>query len=366
MDGLSWASVRAWRLRRHLLDPVAGASVPAVVAALGAVAAQLDARSAELGVRTRCVVSDEGDVARALEAGTVVAAFAFRGAVHLMTPGSAAAHLTIRAASRMWERPGWRTTYGLSPQDWPALREAVRAAAADGPVTQRELATAVAADPRFAHLAETLADPASMLLKPLSWLGDVCLGQPRDGQPTLRSLATNPLWPGLPDLDEAGPAAVEVYLRAYAPASEANLAYWLGEGLGARRTWVGAWLDALGDRVAHVTVEGERRMALREDVDDLREAEPTDAVRLLPRYDQWVMGPGTADPHVVPPALRGAVSRGADLVVAGGALVGTWRRSRDEVSVTLLDDVAAPSRPALADEVARLAALVGAPLHLTP
>ena len=35
----------------------------------------------------------------------------------------------------------------------------------------------------------------------------------------------------------------------------------------------------------------------------------TTAMRLLPGYDQWVLGPGTADAHVVPPARRTLVSR---------------------------------------------------------
>ena len=44
---ISWSRALAWRMRRHLLDPVGTKSVAAVVRRLGAVPAQSDA-SAEL------------------------------------------------------------------------------------------------------------------------------------------------------------------------------------------------------------------------------------------------------------------------------------------------------------------------------
>lgn len=364
---LTWPSALAWRLGRQLLDPVGSTSVAGVVAALGAVAAQLDPASAELGVRTRCRTSEPGDVARALAEGRLVSTFAFRGAVHLMTPDAAAVHLALRAASRMWERPGWQSHYRLAPDDWPGLRAAVREALADGPLTRAELAAAVTSTSRFGHLAEAFTDPSATFLKPFAWQGDLCLGPAREGRMTLQGLAANPRWSGPVALDVAGPRAVEAYVRAYGPASAANLRHWLGEGLGVRQTQLRAWVEACDDALVTVRVDGEERWVHRDDVDGLAAARPGAGVHLLPRYDQWVLGPGTADERVVPPDLRARVGRGADLVVAGGVVVGTWTLRGPTVATSWGGPVPSPDiLDALDGEVARLAGLLGRPLGHAP
>ncbi|GIG21006.1 hypothetical protein Cch01nite_17300 [Cellulomonas chitinilytica] len=359
---LTWAQALAWRLRRHLLDPVGAGSSTDVVRALGAVPAHPD-DAAELAVRTRRRESAPGDVARALADGALIRTFAFRGATHLMTPEDAAAYLALRARGRMWELPSWQSFYGLAPDDWPPLRQVVRDALADGPLTVPELGAAVTADTRYRHLAATFADGAWTLLKAFAWQGDLSLGPSRDGRPTFQRLDGNPRWTGLLDLDTAGARAVEAYLRAYGPTTAGHVHYWLGDGLGAGRQNVVRWLGGLGDRLAEVDVDGEAAVVLREDHDELLAAEPSTSVRLLPRYDQWVLGPGTADAHVVPPERRAPVSRGAAVVVVGGVVHGTWTLAGDEVQVGWFTGRTA-ARSALADEVGRLAAIVGRAWHL--
>jgi hypothetical protein len=135
-------------MRQQLLDPVGTESVAGVVRHLGAVPAQHDA-SAELAIRARRKRSRAGEVARALAEGRIIKTFAFRGATHLMTPEEGGAYLALRAASRMWELPSWQKFYGLTPSDWPHLREAVREALTDGPLTRDELGAAVTAQARF-------------------------------------------------------------------------------------------------------------------------------------------------------------------------------------------------------------------------
>lgn len=362
MISVPWPQALAWRMRRQLLDPVGSTAADGVVGALGAVAAQLDPTASELGIRTRQQSSGPGDVARALDEGRLIKTFAFRGATHLMTPEQAGVHLALRLSSRMWERPGWQSFYELGPRDWPALREAVREALADGPMTRAELAAAVTAHPRFAHLTSAFTDPSATFLKPLAWHGDVCLAPPRDRHMTVQRLDANPRWAGVPELDDAGPLAIEAYLRAYGPASPENLHYWLGEGLGVRRGLIRRWLDGLGDRLATVEVDGEPRWVLHEDADELAATPPTGAVRLLPKYDQWVLGPGTADTHVVPSSLRSEVSRGANLVVVGGVVAGTWSLAGDRVVTSWAAGGTLPTEGDLDGEVERLAGLVGTPL----
>jgi hypothetical protein len=349
---------------RQLLDPVGNESVAGVVRRLGAIQAQHDA-AAELAVRTRRDRSQPGEVARALAEGRIVKTFAFRGATHLVTPEEGGSYLALRAASRMWQRPGWQSHYGLTPSDWPLFRAAVREALADGPMSRDELGAAVTARPRFRHLGFAFAGRSWTLLKALAWQGDMSFGPPRDGRATFQLLDTNPRWAGVPDLDEAGMRAVEAYFRAYGPAKPDHLQYWLGGGLGAGRKRIRSWIAGFGDRLAAVDVDGETTYILREDLEELVSTTATTTTRLLPGYDQWVLGPGTADAHVVPPARRTLVSRQANIVIAGGVVSGTWSLTDDRVVVAWFTEAAPPVRDVLAAEVLRLATILDRPLQLT-
>lgn len=351
-------------MRQQLLHPVGTESVAGVVRRLGAVPAQLDS-TAELAVRARQERSRPGEVARALAKGEIIKSFAFRGATHLLTPEEGGAFLALRAASRMWELPSWQSFYGLTPSDWPLLRGAVREALADGPMTRDELGAAVTALPKFRHLGFAFADGAGTLLKPLAWQGDMSFGPPRDGRATFQRLDVNPRWTGLPGLDEAGMQAVEAYFRAYGPATPDHVRYWLGEGLGAGRKRIQSWIASLGDRLAVVDIDGEPAHILREDLDALAATPATTAVRLLPGHDQWVLGPGTADARVVPPARRALVSRKANLVIVGGVVSGTWSLSDDQAVVSWFPEAGPPPHEALAEEVARLAGILDRPLRPT-
>ena len=359
---LSWSRALAWRMRQQLLDPVGTESVVGVVRRLGAIPAQSDA-AAEHAVRARRERSRSGEVARALVEGRIMKTFAFRGATHLLTPEEGGAYLALRAASRMWELPSWQSFYGLAPSDWPLLREAVREALDDGPMTRDELAAAVTTQRKFRHLGFAFADGAGTLLKPLAWQGDMSFGPPRAGRATFQRLDRNPRWAGLPELDDAGMRAIEAYFRTYGPTTPDHVHYWLGQGLGAGRKRIQSWIKRFGDRLTAIDIDGEPAYVLREDLEELLATPATTAVRLLPGYDQWVLGPGTADVHVVPPSRRTLVSRGANVVVVGGVVSGTWSQTDDQVVVAWFAEAGTPPREALADEVARLATILDRPLQ---
>jgi winged helix DNA-binding protein len=362
MLSLGWSEALAWRLRQHLLDPIGAASVVAVVRRLAAVPAYPDA-AAELAIRARQAQSRSGEVARSLAEGQIIKTYAFRGATHLMTPEDGGAYLALRAASRMWELPSWQRYYGLTPSDWPRLREAVREALVNGPLTRDELSASVAARPQFRHLGPAFKNTSPTLLKPLMWQGDMSFGPPREGQATFQRLDHNPRWAGVPDLDDAGLRAVEAYFRAYGPATPAHVQYWLGASLGAGRKRIQSWIAAFGERLAAVEIDGDPAYVLREDLDDLASTSASTSVRLLPGHDQWVLGPGTADAHVTPRARRRLVSHQANMVILGGVVSGTWTLSDDQVVVAWFAEAGSPARDALAEEVARLATILDRPLQ---
>lgn len=348
----------AWRLDRHLLDPVGGGrdGAPATTAAdvvrrLGAVLS-MDQAAAELAVRARLRISEPGCLARALAAGEVTRAFVFRGAVHYLAPEDGGVWLSVRCAGRQWQRRSWVDFYRLGPDDWPAFRAAVREALTDGPLTVDELGARVTADRRYRHLAEVFADGAGTLVKPLTWQGDMAIAPSRDGRLTFRRLDDDPRWGGVPALEDAGPRAVLAYLATYGPASLDAVHHWLGGGLSAGRRRLQGWIEGLGDRLAPVDVGGRAAVVPREHLDALAAAPPSSSVRLLPGHDQWVMGPGTKDELVVPARWRDAMTRKAGALLLGGVVRGTWRRNGDRVDV--VTDAATLPRGPLRDEVARV------------
>lgn len=364
MMSITWSQALAWRMQRHLLEPVGSESVADVVRRLGALLAT-DEGSAELAVAARRVRSRSGELGQALTDGRVIKAFAFRGAMHYLSPEDGGAYLALRSASRQWELPNWQKYYDLKAADWPAFRESVREALQQGPLTIAELGAAVTSKPAYRHLRPVFAEGAGTLIKPLTWQGDMSIGPPRDGKHTFQRLADNPRWAGVWALDEAGPHAIMSYLRSYGPATHDHVYYWLGEGLSAGRKRLQGWLAQMKDQLVAVDVDGDAAYVVREDVDTLMAARPTQAVRFLPGHDQWVMGPGTKDKHVVPAAHRAPVTRKANLVVAAGVVSGTWLTKGGEIEVTWFQENGPPPREALEEQVDRIATLAGRPLRST-
>ena len=195
------------------------------------------------------------------------------------------------------------------------------------------------------------------------WQGDLCFGPVRDGQGTVQGLDRIPGWAGLPDLDEAGPRAIAAYFRTYGPATADHVRYWLGHGLSAGGRLRG-WLRDVSERLVTVDVEGDEALVLAEDLDELAGTSPSPTVRLLPAADPWVMGPGTADAHVVPPARRPLVTRGANPVLSGGVVAGTWTSRKGVLTVSWFAEARAPDPDRLHGEAARLAAATGTELDL--
>ena len=361
---MSFASSQAlsWRLRRQLLDPVGTEPVEEVVRRLGAVQAQ-HGWAAELSIRTRRQRSEAGEVARARADGRLVMTFAFRGATHLMTPEDGGVYLALRAASRQWELKSWREYYGLAPSDWPSLDETVRQALAAEPRTLAELIAAIAARPKFAHLGPILAGNPWSVMKALAWRGVLSFGPLWGRQQTFQRLDGNPRWAGVPGLDEAGMRAVETYLRAYGPATFEHLDYWLAKGLSAGRRRIEGWLARLDRRLVEIDVDGQPSYIFRDDLEELKETPSSTVVRLLPTYDQWLMGAGTADSRIVPPPRREVVSRGASVVIVGGVVAGTWSLADDEVAIDWFRESGRAPTEALEAEIDRLAGILDRPLR---
>jgi hypothetical protein len=363
---VTWPQALAWRMERHLLEPIGRRPVADVVRRLCGVQAQV-AASAELAVRVRRQSSRSGEVARALADGRLVKTWAMRGALHLLTPEEGGVFLSLFADARPWERPVWARYFGMTPQRIELLRRAVRQEL-DGKVLTREELVAVVVKRRgLAKVSEALSSGWGTLLKPLAWQGDLCFGPSRGSRVTfMLPEAASSRWTGLPDADEGARRAIRAYLGAYGPATAEAFGAWLSGGWFGKRK-LRSWFTALGDELAEVEIDGERAFVLAADLDGLASAKPTSAVRMLGGFDQWVLGPGTGDGHVTPAARRRDVSKQSGwispVVVAGGVVRGTWERDGDQARIAWFKEVGRMPRHALHAEVARLSAILGRELR---
>jgi DNA glycosylase AlkZ-like len=364
---VSWGQALAWRMRRHCLEPLVDATPAEVVRRLCGVQAQV-ASSAELAIRLRQRHSRAGEVAEALRRGEIIKTWAMRGTLHYLAPGDAGDYLSLLAAGRSWEVPSWQKHFGLRPQDFDEMRDVAREALDGRVLTREELTAAMLRRPRLRHLRSELSSGWGSLLKPLAWQGDLCFGPAQGNRVTfMRPDQASSRWAGVPEADEAAPRAILAYLGAYGPATVEHFGRFISRGRVSKRS-LRAWFARLGDRVTEVVVDGETAFVAAEDVDDLAASRPRSTIRLLGGFDQWVLGPGTEDPHVVPQRYRRLVSKQsgwiAPLVVAGGEVIGTWELDGSTVRIGTFAGGRKPAKQALTSEARRMAALLGRELTL--
>jgi DNA glycosylase AlkZ-like len=324
--------------------------------------------AAEQAVAVRTRTHRPGALAAGLTDGGLVRTWAMRGTLHVLPTDELATYLAPLAAARTWEKASWQKTF-LDAAGMRVLTDAVRELLDGGAVlTREELADAVVARAGDPGLAEHLRSGWGAVLKPLAWQGLLVQGPPREGRVTFTSPASLPGWQGLPPLEEAGPAVVLAYLGAYGPAGPAAVDDWLLRGATPKKVLRG-WFADLAARglLVDVAVEGEPMWARAADADELAAARPDTSTRLLPAFDQYVLGPGTKDPHVLDPLHRAEVSRAAGwiapVVVHAGRVVGTWEAADGAVRVRLF-----PEAPPLdAAELTREAAVLnpGLPVEVT-
>jgi hypothetical protein len=363
---ITWRQAFAWRLDRQLLEPIGSLPPQDVVRRLWGVQAQV-ASSAELAVRVRQRSSKPGDVAAALADGRLIKTWAMRGTLHLLTPEDAGAVLSLLAFGRSWEAPSWQKYFGLTPKHWELLRPAVRDALDGRALTREELSAEIVKLPQLAHVARELTSGWGTLFKPLAFQGDIVFG-PSQGQRVTfqRPEAASKRWGGVPEPDDGAPRAIAGYLGAFGPATVEEFGAWISRGRVAKKE-LRRWFSALGNRLTEVEVDGEKTFVLTEHLDQLAAAKPTETLRLLGGFDQWVLGPGTDNVHVLPAPRRWAVSKQsgwiAPVVVLGGVVAGIWEPDGAVARIAWFAEAGKPPRKAIEAEVVRLSAILGRELE---
>jgi uncharacterized protein YcaQ len=365
---LTWDQVRAWRVRRHHLDErVPARSAMAVVSRLCGLHAQV-LSSAELTLWARVEGLKRTMVRDALwKKRTLVKLWAMRGTLHLLPAAEYPMWQAALSTYDHYRRGAWLKAFGVPAGELDRLVEAIGEALEKEPLTREELAAAVGKRIHRA-LGEKLLQSWGSVLKPASYEGKLCFG-PSEGQ---RVRFTNPtVWLGPHDEVDPHEARLDVirrYLGAYGPASRADLARWWA----LTPAPAGRLLQELGDEIAEVTVEGAPAWMLAEHVGEARAAKPTGSVRLLPGFDQYVVGatrgaaalfPGDHAPRVYRP--QGWLS---PVLLVDGRMDGVWRHERKGRRLTVaIEPFVKPTakvRRGAEAEAERLADFLGGDLAL--
>nr|SBO99441.1 hypothetical protein BN4615_P8957 [Nonomuraea gerenzanensis] len=346
------------------MSAAGGADAVAVARRLCGVQAQV-ASSARLAVAVRSARPDAEEVDRALQAErTLVKTWLMRGGtLHLVPSDQLADYCAALSTLRFWEKGSWQRGHGVTAAEIAAIMEAVPAALGERALTREELVEAVVARTGDAHLREALTSGWGALLKPLSRLGELCYGPPREGKVTFTTPRSwVPGWPAaLPPAEEAGVRLVRAFLGAHGPATPEMFDAWLFGGV-ARKAVLKGWFRELAPELTEVRADdGATLLALTEHLDELAQTAPSAEVHLLPGFDQYILGAPRDLAPLLPPELKPKVSRQAGwispVVVHEGRIAGVWEAKDGDVVL----DLAAPvPRAPLDRAVARMRELLDA------
>ncbi|MDF5755381.1 winged helix DNA-binding domain-containing protein [Spongiactinospora sp. TRM90649] len=349
----TWPAVLAWRLERQFVS-TPGPDPVSVARRLCGIQAQV-ASAAELAIAVRLGAAPRGDVGRALwQDRTLIKTWLMRGTLHLIPAGELPAYCGALGSLRFWEKGSWLRGHGVTAAEVDAIIDAVPRALREGPLTREELTEAIIELTGDGHLREALTSGWGVLLKPLSFLGQLCYGPPREGRVTFASPGIVPL-----PVQEAGVRLLRAFLGAHGPATPEMFDAWLFRGM-ARKAVLRGWFEALRPELAEVTVEGRTLFALAEHLDALAAARPVETVHLLPGFDQYILGAPRDLAPLLPTEARAKVSRTAGwispVVVYRGRVAGVWEAKSGRPVFDLFEEVPEPLLTPAADRISALLA----------
>jgi Winged helix DNA-binding domain len=299
------------RMTRQGLAARSAADAAGVAAAAVGLQAQ-DVGAARLGVRARSTAVDEAAVVNAIQhERSVVRTWLMRSTVHLVPAGDlrwmAALYGPVMERNH---RSRWRNLGITEPMIETALTHARELLDGRG-LTRHELAAELTA--RGLRLGDDGQVPTH-LLAALTARGLTCRGADR-GRDATFVLIDDWVPPAPPPADPLAELARR-YFRAFGPATAADFTTWSGLPAGAA-------LAAVREELTEVEFDGRRGWTLGV-------VEPVPAFRLLPMFDNYLLGyrdrTAMLDPGRNAQVYVGGIIKAA--VVCDGRVIGIWRLDR--------------------------------------
>ncbi|MFL5660818.1 MAG: winged helix DNA-binding domain-containing protein [Ktedonobacteraceae bacterium] len=370
---LSDEHVRLLRLRAQRLAPPSPsssvvASVMQVVKKVCGIQAQ-EAPAATLAVRVRSTGLVAADVERArVEERTVTRTWGLRGTLHLLATEDLGWLLPLLGPVFVAGARRRREELGLDEDTCVrGIHIISNILANQGPLTRAELFEQLAA---HGLLLEGQARPH--LLGRAALEGIICLGPDHGSEPTYVLMSD---WV---DQERIGHSFSETaahaeltrrYLGAYGPATPEDQATWSGMPLKSTRA---AW-QHIADQLMEVEVTSAPAWMLKSRAawldDELAIYPPI--VRLLPRFDSYLLGYQQRDLAVAPQYAKRINAGGGIIhptVMVDGRLVGIWKSTRRsshlDVMVQPFDQLAPQVFQGLETEITDLSRFLGMPTTL--
>jgi hypothetical protein len=319
--------LRRMRTWSQLLHRPRRRSVADLVRHLTGVQAQyLPAARLALRARTERMTAERVDRAR-LRDRSIAVTWAMRGTLHLIAAEDVGwlVPLVMRgqvtASQRRLRQEGLPDA--LRPKALSLIRKTLER---NGPSTRRELEESL----RLRGISSR-GQTAYHLLFLASADGRICRGPERGRDPTFVLPADWLGRAGSPPEHPLAELAVR-YLRAHGPAEPADLAYWAGLSLGqAKEGW-----HEISDRLTEVQTERGAKWILRSRTADV----PRGPVRLLPWFDEYLMGWRKRDLVVTPEGWEQIIHGDGGLiypvVVSDGRVIAVWEiGSKERLDVTV-------------------------------
>ena len=342
---------RALLARQLLLEPAA--APPAEVAARVCGLQTQHAPSGYIGMWSRAAAFRRADLTAALERAEVVQGWVMRSTIHMV---AAPDYLPFTTAIRAARRAQWlRAEKRAAGLDMPAVAAAVRRYLGDGPLSQPRLVALLAADgfPRVAWTGVQLwvdllrVPPAGTWDKPRAHL--FALAEHVVSSTPVAS-ADDPRLSD-PVVDAARELLVTRYLRAFGPASPADVASFTGLSI----TDVRVVLDRCELRKFRTEAGG-----VLVDVPDvpLPDAGTPAPVRFLGTWDAVLLVHARRT-QLLPEVLRPRVfatstPRSVPTFLVDGRVAGTWSYDGRQVVTAPFHDLPTAARRAVEEEAERL------------
>jgi hypothetical protein len=367
---LSWEQVAAARMRAQgLVDRAPAASWLSVVERVCGLHAQVMS-SAELTLHARVDGLDRSTVSDALWSDrSLVKTWAMRGTLHLLPSEEYALWQAALGQFEHYRRDGWLRGWGITREEMEALIDAVAVALDGEPLTREALGTEIERVTGSAHIGSIVRGSWGSMLKPAAYEGKLCFG-PSAGQ---KVTFTRPdAWLSVPtaprDPNEAMREVTRRFLAANGPATREDYARWWG----VTPAVAGRRIADLDDEVKEIDVDGEPRWVLAS-AQPARSA-PAGVVRLVPAFDQYVVGATAHAEALLPPGVpRASVYRAqgwlSPVLLVDGRMEGVWRFERKgrriAISIKPFRAQGADVRSAAGAEAERIAGFLGGDLALT-